>query len=915
MDLFEPVLELSLEVTRISLHAGFHEPNVVIAVETSNGARGRWIKHSQTESVQTRKDCSFMKTISFYTNDKIDASTKLQFIFKRLRKNDQTETIGSGFCLVGELINSENPRVKLNLSLNSSLVGFVQIQIVRVSSIFRRSCLLNFAAAENTTIMDIDNDMSCLSRNHGFKHLLINPINRTYRFSNCDGEDLAVYEYMLETPLSIDLPVQYLEMCHRETMHAVKMLENMVNLKEQFQSKRVTILNKCREHLIQYKARIDSMKKYKIESSCCIKKSADKTSEELEFVPINLHVQHMRVNRHRKPTADQLQQTTDDRVSPPSADGSASKNTDEIHEYSFVTVGAAAAHSKGFKQGGLLTLLSSNRIEGKSGRKLIIAEDQLKKSLDFGGLSERDLVTNLEEDVNKCCDKLNELLDQMKSSIENPNSDAQQFDILDQISAKMGQFVVCCDNSDLGRAHERMTSNMVKTTASSILDPHQAPLTSTTCDAYWEEVKLKVKSSLALLVKSVDHQYVDHDDAESVDHDGATLNVIELVKENIRQLRMEVQRALFHLNFTQISSIDFYSDLFYRRRIAFSQALSMCACGVATIIYKTASEKRVKVFEQYDKCGFLLQVESLLSTYGGETGMIQDYVIGVMDLCKVSVQFEKKIDEKSSSPVQLIGSSLQLIIKVFLEESSFSLLPQRFQDGGFMKIHPTFFNVGINQEQTLAEKFGDTALQDYLNRDSFQRLVEYHEKVVQLSANSINNYPERASTNIFAPGGQQTNSSNTGFIPRMKSTITAQVSSHSCNVTLDRTTNGKTTYEVLDKIRSALNSNKSKPVEILQLAAEICRRLNGLRVTSCKSAKDRTAMSVTLEQASILLQEHDIEEKTFHTSLSVMRSNGTRLENTMKNVGQRKYAFASVQLMTFPKLYRPPDGTYGKVES
>lgn len=109
--------------------------------------------------------------------------------------------------------------------------------------------------------------------------------------------------------------------------------------------------------------------------------------------------------------------------------------------------------------------------------------------------------------------------------------------------------------------------------------------------------------------------------------------------------------------------------------------------------------------------------------------------------------------------------------------------------------------------------------------------------------------------------------------------------------------------------QSATGSRKA--VEVLSQSAKLVRMLGGARLTMCKSGKDRTSMSVTLEQTYVLQQRFSVPNRARTSTLEALRTSGTRRQNARKNVGVPRFAFNALQSELLPKEYRPPPGTIG----
>lgn len=270
--------------------------------------------------------------------------------------------------------------------------------------------------------------------------------------------------------------------------------------------------------------------------------------------------------------------------------------------------------------------------------------------------------------------------------------------------------------------------------------------------------------------------------------------------------------------------------------------------------------------------------------------------VAVEDLAAVNFTLVRHNGDKSLPLPKVTGSRQSLVVYLPVPEYVYTMLPPSIgqsplnRDQITFKVTPVFFNIGINEKATLAETLGYCKEQHRSNFDNFDRLKRYcimYKKIPLPDPSSCNTSPGK--------------------------TVGFQHSSQFA--TKDSISTADAIVNMLDKMEELLRINTSKNVGILHVAEDITRMLDGMRVTSCKSAKDRTGMSVTLEQTRILQQEFHLPTGNLQNVLDVIRTEGTRLDNTMKNIGLRKYAFNLPQVIALPQQYRPPSGSYGKEQS
>ncbi|NWR17713.1 INP4B phosphatase, partial [Emberiza fucata] len=825
--------------------------NTFIQVSVVHPAEHILTRYSSTEIVEGTKDPLFLTGVTFPPEYPIYEETKIKLTVYDVKDKSQDTVrtsvlpdhkepradvgrsfLGCATFRVGDLVKSKEQQltVTLRTSDGGKTVGTIEVNLMKMGELDEgetdhitadtqdQKCALVRECTATEGISGKDNLPS-------LNAVLRNPVCKLYRFPTSDNKWMRIREQMAETTLSFHVPKELINLHIKEDMRRNQELKDLGELAPHWDNMRKSVIAHCDQMLSMYQDTLAELGKH---TGSSFKSSCSKGEKTLEFIPTNLHLQRMHVHSPR--WKDAL--------------------------YDVITVGAPAAHFQGFKNGGLRKLLSKFEAERRNtGYQCIYysPENTAKAKEVLSNISHLQPLISSHADL-LLSSASQRSPDSLKNSLKMLSEKTELFvhTFKDQLvrSALLALYTarpgcVLKKPAVPRNSAEEGADAQHQDHPSQIKRQDSIPHHSEYDEEEWDRVWANVAKSLNCLIAMVD-RLLEKDNVNNIKegenepsaedckvlHTGGDwyeqlYPLVITLKDCMGEVVTRAKQSMAFVLLQELAcGLPQCLMLTLRRDIVFSQALAGLVCGFVIKLHTGLHDQGF--LQQLHTVGLLVQYEGLLSTYSEEAGMLEDMAVGISDLQKVMF---KVIEAKSEDFLPIItGRREHYIIEVQLPAKMFELLPQEIKEGKLLRMYPVLFNVGINEQQTLAERFGDTTLQENINQENLELLKEYYKL----------------------------------FTEKMPPDCECFLSEKRCSSLGLQSRRGGAACLV-------------RGANVWGLPVfQICRKLNGVRFTCCKSAKDRTSMSVTLEQCSILRDEHQLHKDFFIRALDCMRSRQTQ---------------------------------------
>uniref|UniRef100_A0A2K5D938 phosphatidylinositol-3,4-bisphosphate 4-phosphatase n=1 Tax=Aotus nancymaae TaxID=37293 RepID=A0A2K5D938_AOTNA len=809
----EPQLEFILACKDLVAPVRDRKLNTLVQISVIHPAEQSLTRYSSTEIVEGTRDPLFLTGVTFPSEYPIYEETKIKLTVYDVKDKshdtvrtsvlpehkDPPPEVGRSFLgyasfKVGELLKSKEQLLALSLrtSDGGKVVGTIEVSVVKMGEIEDgdadhittdgqgQKCALvcEYTAPESVSGKD---NLPFLNS------VLKNPVCKLYRFPTSDNKWMRIREQMSESILSFHIPKELISLHIKEDLCRNQEIKELGELSPHWDNLRKNVLTHCDQMVNMYQDILTELSK---ETGSSFKSSSSKGEKTLEFVPVNLHLQRMQV--HSPHLKDAL--------------------------YDVITVGAPAAHFQGFKNGGLRKLLHRFETERRNtGYQFIYysPENTAKAKEVLSNINQLQplIATHADLLLNSASQHSP---DSLKNSLKMLSEKTELF-----VHAFKDQLVrsalLALYTARPGGILKKPPSPKSSTEESSPQDqpplmrrqdsiPHHSDYDEEEWDRVWANVGKSLNCIIAMVDKLIERD--GGSEGSGGNNDGEKEpSLADAIPSHPREDWYEqlypliltlkdcmgevVNRAKQSLTFVLLQELAYSLPqclmLTLRRDIVFSQALAGLVCGF--IIKLQTSLCDPGFLQQLHTVGLIVQYEGLLSTYSDEIGMLEDMAVGISDLKKVAF---KIIEAKSNDVLPVItGRREHYVVEVKLPARMFESLPLQIKEGQLLHVYPVLFNVGINEQQTLAERFGDVSLQESINQENFELLQEYYKIFMEkMPPDYISHFQEQNDLKGYA--------------------------------------------------------------------------------------KDRTSMSVTLEQCSILRDEHQLHKDFFIRALDCMRSRQTQ---------------------------------------